>query len=124
MLPAQLRVLLAIGAFASLWVVCSKVRKNKVLVEDAIFWMVLAVALVVLAIFPQIAIAASQLLGFVSPSNFVYLIVIVLLLWKTFANATEISQLKARVNELAQEVALARIKETSTERRRAQDRIA
>ena len=42
-----------------------------------------------------------------SASNFVYLAIIVLLLWKVFTNSGEISRLKTRVNELAQEVALA-----------------
>lgn len=77
------------------------------LVEDAIFWMVTALVLVVLAVFPGIAICLSQMLGFMSPANFVYLVVIALLLWKAFMNAAEISRLKAKVTELAQEVALA-----------------
>lgn len=109
MIPLQLRALLVIGALLSLWVVCARVKKSRILVEDAIFWLVLAAVLVLLALFPQIAIVVSAALGFMSPSNFVYLVVIVLLLWKAFANSSEISRLKSRVNELAQEVALAHI---------------
>ncbi len=111
MLPTQLRVLLVIGALLALLIVCNRVKKSKILMEDAIFWTVLAFVLVLLAVFPQIAICVSQALGFVSASNFVYLVVMVLLLWKVFTNSSEISRLKAKVNELAQEIALAHVDE-------------
>ncbi|WP_070640876.1 DUF2304 domain-containing protein [Olsenella sp. HMSC062G07] len=109
MLPLQLRLLLVLGALLAFVVVSNRVRRERILVEDAIFWMVLAAVLVVLAIFPQIAVMASQALGFMSASNFIFLAVIVLLLWKAFTNASEISRLKDKVNELAQEIALERL---------------
>lgn len=107
MLPVQLRILLFVGAVFAFWVVCRKVRKQKVLVEDAIFWVVLSAVFVLLALFPQIAICISHVVGFMSASNFVYLVVVVLLLWKTFTNSAEISRLKNKVDQLAQEIALA-----------------
>ncbi|WP_082629926.1 DUF2304 domain-containing protein [Olsenella massiliensis] len=109
MLPLQLRLLLVLGALLAFVVISNRVRRERILVEDAIFWMVLAAVLVVLAIFPQIAVMASQALGFMSASNFVFLAVIVLLFWKAFTNASEISRLKDKVNELAQEIALERL---------------
>lgn len=107
MLPFQLRIILVIGTLLALWVVCAKVKKSTILIEDTVFWMVAAVILVALAVFPEIAVKISHCLGFLSPANFIYLVIIALLLWKTFTSSTEISQLKARVNELAQEIALA-----------------
>lgn len=107
MLPIYLRVLLLVGALASLLVVANKVKKYKILVEDAVFWIVLDFIFVILAIFPGIAVSLAYVLGFVSPANFVYLVIITLLLWKVFVNSTEISRLKDKVNELAQEIALA-----------------
>lgn len=117
MLPVQLRLLLVVGALLALWVVCSRVKKSKILVEDAIFWFVAAAVLVVLAAFPGIAVCISQALGFISPANFVYLAIICLLLWKVFTTASEVSRLKARVNELAQEVALAHMDEHDEDRK-------
>lgn len=111
MLPVTLRVLLVLGALLALWVVCGRVKKSKILMEDAIFWVIAALVLVILAAFPGIAITLSHALGFISPANFVYLCIIVLLLWKTFTNASEISRLKAKVNELAQEIALGQLDE-------------
>lgn len=108
MLPFQLRLILILGTLCALWIMSSKVRRSKLLIEDAVFWIVAAGILVLLAIFPGIALNLSSLLGFLSPANFIYLVVIALLLWKSFTSSGEISLLKARVNELAQELALAK----------------
>lgn len=106
MLPAFLRVLLILGALMALVVVGRKVKKNKILIEDAVFWVVLAAIFVLLAVFPEIAICIANLLGFISPTNFIYLSIIALLLWKVFVDSAEISRLKTKVNELAQEISL------------------
>lgn len=109
MLPFYLRALLVIGAVAALLVVGKQVKKQKILVEDAVFWVVVAVVFVVIAIFPDIAINLAYALGFMSASNFVYLVIIALLLWKAFTNSAEISRLRTKVNELAQEIALSKL---------------
>ena len=111
MLPLYLRALLIIGAVLALVMVGHQVKKSRILVEDAVFWVVLSAILVLLAMFPDVAINMAYSLGFISASNFIYLIVIVLLLWKVFTNSSEISRLKAKVNELAQEIALMNMKE-------------
>lgn len=108
MLPIPLRILLVAGALFALWVVASRVKKAKILVEDSIFWIVLALVLVLFAAFPDAVQELAWSLGFMSASNFVFLGIIVLLLWKLFTNSSEISRLKNKVNELAQEIALER----------------
>lgn len=111
MLPLSLRALLVIGALLALAVVGRQVKKDKIMIEDAVFWVVVSAILVLLALFPGIAITLAYRLGFMSASNFVYLAIIVLLLWKVFTNSAEISRLKAKVNELAQEMALAHLQD-------------
>ena len=59
-----------------------------------------------LAIFPGIAYWASRLLGFQSPINFVYIVVIFLLLVKQFLLSIRISQLDSRLRILTEQVAL------------------
>ena len=117
MLPIYLRVLLVLGAVAALVLVGRKVKKGKILVEDAVFWVVLAAIFVILALFPGIAIGLAYALGFMSASNFVYLAIMVLLLWKVFSNSAEISRLKNKVNELAQEIALSQHEKGSEAKR-------
>lgn len=105
-MPLTLRILLIAGAVAAFAFIGNRIHKGKILMGDAIFWVLLSFALIVLALFPGIAFFFSSLLGFVSPSNFVFLLVMVLVMAKIFANSSEISMLKHRVNELAQENAL------------------
>lgn len=115
MLPVYLRALLVIAAVCALFVVSRQVKKNKLLIEDAVFWVVAAVILVIVAIFPGIAINLAYSLGFMSASNFVYMVIIALLLWKLFACSSEISRLKVKINELAQEIALDHLEEREAE---------
>lgn len=101
-----LRVFLIAGALIVFFFVAYRIKKSMILMGDAIFWVCFSLLLVLLAVFPGIAFWFSSLFGFISPSNFVFLVVIAVLMAKMFANSSEISMLKHRVNELAQENAL------------------
>lgn len=117
MLPLYLRIFLVLGAVAALTVVCLQVKKSRILVEDAIFWVAVSFIILLIAIFTDPIISFAHQIGFMSASNFVYFSIIVILLWKVFTNSSEISRLKARVNELAQEVALAHMNDRKDEDR-------
>ena len=106
-MPFTLRMLLLVGAVFALVIIARRVKRSKIQMEDSIYWLVLALILVINAIFPGIAIFFSSQLGFISASNFVFLVVIALLLIKEFSNSADISLLKHKVNDLAQEIALA-----------------
>ena len=67
-------------------------------------------ALLILAIFPGIAYWAANLLGFMSPINFVYIVIIFLLLVKQFFMSIRLSQLDSKVRILTEQVALDREK--------------
>ena len=60
----------------------------------------------VLSLFPEIAYRASSLLGFQAPINFVYLVIIAVLIVNQFAMTIRISQMDSKVRKLAQRVAL------------------
>lgn len=105
-MPIQQRLLLVVGAVFVFFFVINKIRRAKILMSDAIFWVILSFVLVVVGIFPGLVIALSGRLGFMSPSNFVFLVVVALLLMKSFANSAQISLLTHKVEELAQEIAL------------------
>lgn len=101
-----LRIALILGALFALSIVVRKVRKSKIRIADSVYWVCAAVLLLILAIFPGIAYFFSDLLGFLSPSNFVFLVVIALMLLKLFNLACEVSRLNDKVEQLSQEVAL------------------
>lgn len=101
-----LRVILIVGSFIGLYVVVNRVRKSKIRVADSVFWVVCAVLMLLFAIFPQIAFFFSGLLGFLSPSNFVFCLIIALMLLKLFNLSCDVSRLTDKVEQLAQELAL------------------
>ena len=100
------RVCLIVGSLITAVYVLRRVRHAKIQIEDTIFWLLFSGVLLVLAVFPGIAYWASRLLGFQSPINFVYIVVIFLLLVKQFLLSIRISQLDSRLRILTEQVAL------------------
>ena len=79
-----LRVLLILMAVISTISVIRRIRKSRMRIEYAVFWVLFSAGLVVLALFPQICYFFAGLLGIMSPANFVFAVIIALLLMKSF----------------------------------------
>ncbi len=105
-----LRILLIVGAVGIMAVVLRSIKKSRIQIEDSLFWVSFVGIVVIIALVPAVMIFFSRILGFVSTSNFVFLCVVGILLIKVFTSSVEISRLKYRVNQLAQEMALAQKK--------------
>ena len=101
-----LRVCLILGAFVTAGYVLRRVRQARVQIEDTIYWLALSAVLLLVAVFPGIAYWVSDLLGFVSPINCVFLVVIFLLLARQFVLSIRVSQLDSRLRVLTERVAL------------------
>lgn len=108
-----LRGALIICALLMLVFITRKVRKSQFDTADSLFWLFLSGCLLIVAIFPGIAYFFSNLLGIQSPSNFVFLAVIGLLMIREFTIQAQLSQLRRKTATLAQEIAL-RESETRT----------
>lgn len=105
-MSATLRVILFVLAVVTAWWILSKIRRLKVKMEDAIFWIFVAVVLCVLSLFPEIVYKLTEIVGVMSPANLVFLIVIFILLEKVFTLSIIVSQLEEKVTVLSSEVAL------------------
>ena len=101
-----LRILLLIGALFAMGVVINSVRKSKIRISDSVYWVVSAGILVLFALIPQLAYFFSGLFGFMSPANFVLMLVIVLMLIRIFHQSCAISKLTYKVEQLSAELAL------------------
>ena len=101
-----LRILCILGSAILLFMVISNIKKKRIQIEDSIFWLLFSVLILIIALFPQLAIALADLIGVTSPSNLVFLGVITILLVRLFYLTVVVSSLKHRLNELAQEEAL------------------
>lgn len=101
-----IRVCLIVGSLVTAIYVLMRVRRAKVQIEDTIYWLLFSAVLLVLAVFPGIAYWASGLLGFQSPINFVYVVIIFLLLAKQFFLSIRVSQMDSKLRILTEQVAL------------------
>ena len=105
-MSSALRVFLLVCAVLVLVFVIRKIKKSEFETMDAIFWLLFIVVIALLAFFPGIAYALSKILGFDSPSNFVFLCVVAILLIRVFSLNAKIAHLRAKTNSLIQEFAL------------------
>lgn len=106
MMTTTLRAALILVSVGTLFLMMRKIRQSKVQIESAIFWIVLALVLVVFSIFPSVADFASRMLGIYATTNFLFLFAIFILIVKVFYMTIHISQLETRVKELVQQMAL------------------
>lgn len=101
-----LRAILLLAALLTAGWILYKIRKLKVKMEDAIFWMIFAAILCILGLFPEVTYWLTDKVGIMSPANLIFLVVIFLLLEKVFTLSILVSQLEEKVTVLAAEVAL------------------
>lgn len=102
----QIRIVLFLGSALSFFIVVRNIKKRKIRMEDGIFWIVIGFMLVVLSIFPQIAVWLAGVFGVQSASNFVFLLVIFLLGAHQFTLSIKISGLNVKLSELVQNEAV------------------
>lgn len=103
-----IRILLILGAVILLGFMIKKIRTSKLKIEYTVFWIGFSAILVLMGIFPQILTFIADVLGFQSPVNMVYLIIIFILIVKLFYNTLQISMLENKIDSLAQQIAIDR----------------
>lgn len=108
-----LRMLLIVSALLVTVFVAKRVRNGHFSVGDTLYWLVLSISIFLAALFPSVPIALANALGIISPSNFVFLVIIGLLLIREFTMQISLSQLRGKLNTLVQEMALSEHKELS-----------
>ena len=86
-----------------------RIRKARMQIEDAVFWVLFSLLLVVLAIFPRILYFFTELLRMQSPANLLFLAVIGLLFLRVFSLSVKVSLLEEKLKTLAQNEALKEI---------------
>ena len=103
-----LRILLIAGALLLMGFMLKRIRQSKLKIEYTIFWIAFSGILVLMGIFPKLFYWISDLIGFRSPINMVYLVIIFVLIVKMFFMTIQISQLENKIDNLTQQVAIDR----------------
>lgn len=101
-----LRICLVALSIISLFYIIRKIRYSKMQIEYTLFWIVLSIIMILMAVFPQIVYWITWVVGIASPANMVYLFIIGILLVKVFMMTIEISNLESKLQALIQEVGI------------------
>lgn len=104
-MPLELRITMIVISVLVLVYVLAKIRASKMSIVESIFWIVFAVLLIVLAVFPIISLFLSSLIGIQTPFNFILLFIIAILLLKIFLMSIQISQQNEKIKLLDQKIA-------------------
>lgn len=102
----ELRIVLIVASVLAVIYALAKIRKAELKIDDAFYWVFSSVLLLVMSIFPTVTYFLSELLGIQSPSNFVFLFMIFMILVKLFAISIDLSIQKRRLNSLIQKIAI------------------
>ncbi len=105
-MSVALRICLVALSIISLFYIIRKIRYSKMQIEYTLFWIVLSIIMILMAVFPQIVYWLAYMLGIMSPANMVYLFIIGILLVKVFMMTIEISNLENKLQALIQEVGI------------------
>lgn len=105
-MSVALRICLVALSIISLFYIIRKIRYSKMQIEYTLFWIVLSIIMILMAVFPQIVYWITITMGMVSAANVVYLFIIGILLVKVFMMTIEISNLESKVQALIQEVGI------------------
>ena len=114
-----LRLLIAVVFVSFLLCVIRLVSRDKLLLKYSLLWILLSVVIFVCDAFPEIMYWASDVLGFISPSNFIFLVAIALLLAIALSLSVAVSRATVANQNLTQRLAL--LEKELEERREAKD---
>lgn len=106
------RIFLLIGSVTVFTVISLSIRKRKLQMKDGIFWIMLSFTLVLISIFPGIAVWISGLLGIQSTANAVFFLMIFLLGCHSFHMTIRMSQMEMKHRKLVQDIAIQQLIES------------
>ena len=83
-----------------------KIKKSQFKIGDTLYWLFFCLFLLIMSIFPNVIFWFSDLIGFESPSNFIFVIIIFLLLVKIFLLDARVAKVEDKLTKLAQKYAI------------------
>lgn len=95
-------------ALVVLTIIISLLLRRSLREKYATLWLVIGIALLILAIFPGLLIGLADMLGVVVPSNLIFALAIVLLVGVALHLSWELSQAEDEVRRVAEDVAILR----------------
>ena len=103
------RVLIAAGGLIVFAFIIFSIRRSKMVIGDSIFWFLFAIALMLLALYPEVIFYVARKLHVASASNLAFLVMIAFLLVRVFQQDLKISQLTTKLQNFVQDSAIYQI---------------
>lgn len=88
------------------------VRKNKLSIKASFWWLVGSVIILLLSIFPYSINWLAEIFGIAYPPALLLTLAVVFLLFINFQDSRHISEQQAKITELAEQVALLKLKQS------------
>lgn len=105
-MSVTLRITLIVGSLLFVVVVFSVVNRKKLQLGDTLLWLLVSLILILGAVFPQLFVWASKLIGIETPSNFIYLIAVAALFVLVFHLTVQLSRLQAQTRRMVQMISI------------------
>ncbi len=101
-----LRSVLVLASVGTTLLIMRRIRKEKMMIEDSLFWIGFSFMLILFSVFPQIVFKMSDLVGTQAPANFIFLFIIFVLIVRMFQMSMKISQLESKLKDLVARIAI------------------
>lgn len=105
----EIRVVALVLALVTLAPIVELLRRRQLREKYAVLWLVVAVAVAVLAVFPGLLDAVARPLGVADPPNLLLFVAVLFLLLVCVHLSWEVSRLEDETRALAEEVGLLRM---------------
>lgn len=102
----NLQIEMAIAALILLFIIIICLKHNSISIKNSVAWFILPIAFLLISIFPQPIVALSNLFGFETLSNFIFVIIIALLILVCFSLTISLSRQQVKITKLIQELSL------------------
>ena len=103
-----LRIMLIIASVLTGFYIRKKLQKSQMQIADVEFWMLFGMVLILMSIFPDAVVWLTELIGVRSPVNFVFLVVIFLVIVRCFSLSVKVSLLEAKLQQLVEDDAVSK----------------
>jgi hypothetical protein len=110
-----------VGSVTTLALLFELLRRRRLREKYAVFWVVVALLTLVVAIFPSTLAAVANLVGVSVPSNLLFFVASMLLLGVSIHHSYELGRLEERTRTLAEEIGLMRLELDMTRQQALQD---
>lgn len=101
-----LQIEIAVAAIILFIIIITSIVKNRLSIKNSIAWLLLPIVLVIIAIFPDPLQSFAHWLGFETLSNFIFLVIIALLILICFFLTVSNSKQQDEITKLNQEMSI------------------